>query len=261
MTATLATLATTSVGMVTSASDIVVKPIQALRPVTPSGSRSASRDRSGNNSKRPSEEDVFGRPAGIDLSSAPTATKDKDPNHGALAAVKGSASGVGGFFKHYSKGMLLDLPYAVTEGMRNAPKLYGGKAYDPGAVTDWKSGGIAAGKNFAHGMVEGIGGIVMEPVRGAKKEGAAGAAKGVGIGLLNLGTKVGSGALGLFALPSQGAYMSARALVKRKTGKSIMEARKIEGRDVVERSEDAAREKDRTAVIEGFETLAREKTR
>ncbi|KLP20409.1 putative sterol glucosyltransferase [Fusarium fujikuroi] len=261
VTATLATLATTSVGMVTSASDIVVKPIQALRPVTPSGSRSASRDRSGNNSKRPSEEDVFGRPAGIDMSSAPTATKDKDPNHGALAAVKGSASGVGGFFKHYSKGMLLDLPYAVTEGMRNAPKLYGGKAYDPGAVTDWKSGGIAAGKNFAHGMVEGIGGIIMEPVRGAKKEGAAGAAKGVGIGLLNLGTKVGSGALGLFALPSQGAYMSARALVKRKTGKSIMETRKIEGRDAVGRSDEAAREKDRIAVIEGFETLTREKTR
>ncbi|KLO81264.1 putative sterol glucosyltransferase [Fusarium fujikuroi] len=258
VTATLATLATTSVGMVTSASDIVVKPIQALRPVTPSGSRSASRDRSRNNSKRPSEEDVFGRPAGIDLSSAPTATKDKDPNHGALAAVKGSASGVGGFFKHYSKGMLLDLPYAVTEGMRNAPKLYGGKAYDPGAVTDWKSGGIAAGKNFAHGMVEGIGGIVMEPVRGAKKEGAAGAAKGVGIGLLNLGTKVGSGALGLFALPSQGAYMSARALVKRKTGKSIMEARKIEGRDAVERSGEEIRQKDRTTVMEGFETLTRE---
>ncbi|KAL7762708.1 hypothetical protein ACKLNR_009243 [Fusarium oxysporum f. sp. zingiberi] len=148
LTATLATLATTGVGMVTSASDIVVKPIQALRPVTPSGSRSASRDRSGDNSKRPSEEDVFGRPAGMDLPPAPTATKDKDPQHGALAAVKGSASGVGGFFKHYSKGMLLDLPYAVTEGMRNAPKLYGGKAYDPGAVTDWKSGAPCTGISF-----------------------------------------------------------------------------------------------------------------
>ncbi|ESU10546.1 hypothetical protein SNK03_010548 [Fusarium graminearum] len=237
LTATLATLATTGVGMVSSASDIVVKPIQALRPVTPSRSRSVSRDRSGDNSKRPSEEDVFGRPAGMDLPPAPMVTKDKDPQHGALAAVKGSASGV------------------VTEGMRNAPKLYGGKAYDPGAVTDWKSGGIAAGKNFAHGMVEGIGGIVMEPVRGAKKEGAAGAAKGVGIGLLNLGTKVGSGAIGLFSLVSQGAYLSARALVKRKMGKSIMEARKIEGRDVVERSDEAARQKDRTIVIEGFEAL------
>ncbi|PCD20159.1 hypothetical protein FGRA07_11762 [Fusarium graminearum] len=100
LTATLATLATTGVGMVSSASDIVVKPIQALRPVTPSRSRSVSRDRSGDNSKRPSEEDVFGRPAGMDLPPAPMVTKDKDPQHGALAAVKGSASGVGGFFKH-----------------------------------------------------------------------------------------------------------------------------------------------------------------
>ncbi|KAI7762941.1 hypothetical protein LZL87_013432 [Fusarium oxysporum] len=194
VTAALSSLTTTSIGLATSTADIIVKPIQAFRPTTPSGSRSSSRERanrSGDNSERASADGVFGRPAGIDLPPPPETTNDKEHyhQHRALTAVKGSASGVGGFFKYYYKGLLLDLPYAVTEGMRNAPKLYGGKAYDPGAVTDWKSGGIAAGKNFAHGMVEGIGGIVMEPVRGAKKEGAAGAAKGVGIGLLNFGAK------------------------------------------------------------------------
>ncbi|KAH7144690.1 hypothetical protein DER46DRAFT_672339 [Fusarium sp. MPI-SDFR-AT-0072] len=263
VTAALSSLTTTSIGLATSTADIIVKPIQAFRPTTPSGSRSSSRERanrSGDNSERASADGVFGRPAGIDLPPPPETTNDKEHyhQHRALTAVKGSASGVGGFFKYYYKGLLLDLPYAVTEGMRNAPKLYGGKAYDPGAVTDWKSGGIAAGKNFAHGMVEGIGGIVMEPVRGAKKEGAAGAAKGVGIGLLNFGAKVSSGTIGLVALPSHGIYQSARALVKRKTGKSIMEARKIEGRDIVERSDEAERQKDRTAVIEGFEALMRE---
>ncbi|KAF5531591.1 sterol 3-beta-glucosyltransferase [Fusarium napiforme] len=197
VTAALSSLTSTSIGLVTSTADIIVKPIQAFRPTTPSGSRPSSREgesRSGDTSERSSADDVFGRPAGIDLPPAPNSTHDKEHHHQnrALTAVKGSAAGLGGFFKYYYRGLLLDLPYAVTEGMRNAPKLYGGKVYDPGAVTDWKSGGIAAGKNFAHGMVEGIGGIVMEPVRGAKKEGAAGAAKGVGIGLLNLGTKLSS---------------------------------------------------------------------
>ncbi|KAF9769538.1 hypothetical protein IL306_013040 [Fusarium sp. DS 682] len=261
VTAALSSLTTTSIGLVTSASDIIVKPIQAFRPTTPSGSRSSSRERgnrSGDNSERPSADDVFGRPAGIDLPPAPKTANDKEHQHRALTAVKGSASGVGGFLKYYYRGLLLDLPYAVTEGMRNAPKLYGGKAYDPGAVTDWKSGGVAAGKNFAHGIVEGIGGIVMEPVRGAKKEGAAGAAKGVGIGLLNMGAKVTSGTIGLVALPSHGIYQSARALVKRKTGKRIMEARRIEGRDIVQRSQEVERQKNRMAVIEGFERLTKE---
>jgi hypothetical protein len=240
--------------MARSASDIVVKPIQAFRPNTPdTGKGSGGREIDTSVvSKRESDEDTFGRAAGLDLPSE-TQTSGKKPQNNALVAMKGSASGVGGFLGRYSKGMLLDLPYAVTEGMRNAPKLYGGEVYNPGAVTDWKSGGIAAGKNFAHGIVEGIGGIVMEPVRGAKTEGAAGAAKGVGIGLLNFGAKVSSGTLGLVALPGQGIYQSARTLVKRKTGKSIMEARKAEGKYCVERTDSVEFQRYRAAVIEAFE--------
>ncbi|KAM0286889.1 hypothetical protein ACHAO9_008014 [Fusarium lateritium] len=255
VTATLSTLSSTGLGMARSASDIVVKPYQAFRPNTPdSGRGSSSREiNSGVASKRESEEDVFGRPAGLQLPTESQTSDVKKPQNNALVAMKGSASGVGGFLGRYSKGMLLDLPYAVTEGMRNAPKLYGGQAYDPGAVTDWKSGGIAAGKNFAHGIVEGIGGIVMEPVRGAKADGAAGAAKGAGIGLLNLGTKISSGVIGLVALPGHGVYQSARALVKRKTGKSIMEARKAEGKYNIERTDSEEIQKYRAMATDNFE--------
>ena len=92
--------------------------------------------------------------------------------------------------------MYLDMPLAVTEGMRVAPRLYGGEVYEPGVVVrDWKTGGIVAGKNFGHGIVEGLGGLVTTPVRGAREEGAVGAAKGVGVGLLNMGTKLSSGTL------------------------------------------------------------------
>lgn len=243
--------------MVTSTSDIVVKPIQAFRPATPDPNRaSSSKDaetQSGTSSKRGSQEDIFGRPAGLELPRGQGGNESKHSQDGAMAAFKGSASGVGGFFKHFSKGMLLDLPYAVTEGMRNAPNLYGGKAYNPGAVTDWKSGGVAAGKNFAHGIVEGFGGIVMEPIRGGKEGGAAGAAKGVGIGLLNMGTKVTSGAMGLVALPGQGLYQSARALVKRKTMKSVMEARKAEGVYEVENGKN----EQRRTVVDIFDGMGR----
>lgn len=108
-------------------------------------------------------------------------------------AVAGSAAGVGGFFKHFTKGMYLDVPLAMTEGLRVAPRLYGGEVYEPGVVRDWKSGGVAAGKNFGHGIVEGLGGLIAAPILGAKKEGPVGAAKGVGVGFLNMGTKFSSG--------------------------------------------------------------------
>ncbi|PCD29870.1 hypothetical protein FGRA07_10484 [Fusarium graminearum] len=267
VTAALASLTTTTVGLVTSASDIVVKPIQAFRPVSSEESRraSSSRDSSENNpsnqhSRTPgntNDDDVFGRPAGLTVPhqlNKSRSTSDLHQQHGTVAALKGSASGVGGFFKHYSKGMLLDLPYAVSEGMRNAPKLYGGQAYDPGAVTDWKSGSIAAGKNFAHGIVEGIGGIVMEPIRGGKKNGAAGAAKGVGIGLLNMTTKVTSGAVGLVTMPGQGIYQSARALVKTDTGKAIVEARRIEGVDIVQKAGREKQQQYQQMVVEAYES-------
>ncbi|KPA38834.1 udp- transferase [Fusarium langsethiae] len=149
------------------------------------------------------------------------------------AAVAGSAGAFGGFFKAVTKGVYLDIPHALEEGMRVAPRLYGGEVYDPGPVTDWKSGGIAAGKNFSHGILEGVGGLVMSPVRGAKKEGAVGAAKGVGIGVLNLTTKVSSGTLGLLTFTSQGAYKSVRASMRKDTRKTIKQSRRAEGIAIV----------------------------
>ncbi|KAF4992468.1 hypothetical protein FGRMN_7139 [Fusarium graminum] len=233
VTATLSSLTATGLGMVKSASDIVVKPVQAFRPNTPDGTGASS-----SHQTNVHNESIYGRSAGLELPPADQSTEKKHNTYSnTLTAIKGSAAGLGTFFGGYSKGMLLDLRYAVAEGMRNAPKLYGGQVYNPGEVTDWKSGGIAAGKNFAHGIVEGIGGIVMEPVRGAKKDGASGAARGFGIGLLNLGTKVSSGTVGLVALPGQGVYQSARTLMKRKTGKLITEARKVEGKYVVKHTQ------------------------
>lgn len=185
---------TTGVGITGSAVDIIAKPIQVYHrsgTATPESKATSPRRLS-----TASDDAIYGLYAtlGVPASHMQPSDAQQRQRLGTFgAAVVGSASGFGGFFKHGAKGMSLDLPLAVAEGMRVAPRLYGGEVYDLGTVRDWKTGGIVAGKNFAHGIVEGFGGIVTTPVKGAKKEGAIGAAKGVGRGLLDMGTKATSG--------------------------------------------------------------------
>lgn len=77
------------------------------------------------------------------------------------------------------------------------------------------------GKNFSHRILEGVGGLVILLVWGAKKEGVIGAAKGMGIRVLNLTTKVLLGALGLLMFTGQGVYKSMRASIYRDMRRTI----------------------------------------
>jgi hypothetical protein len=261
----MSSFATTTTGMVTSAADIIVKPVQAFTRSSSSSTAhthyhhdDAVSSPTKTNSSSDVERTVYGRPAALDLPPERTNTQQqKQPPNRAAAAAIGCASGVGGFFKSFGKGFSLDMPLAVSEGLRNAPRLYGGEVYDPGRVTDWKSGGAAAGKNFVHGLVEGLGGIVTEPVKGARRDGALGAAKGTAVGLLNMGTKFSSGVLGLVALSGQGLYLSGRSLVHGDTRKMIMEATKAEGEHAAAVGRGKGLEIDRRAVLEAFDRLVR----
>ncbi|KAK4099183.1 glycosyltransferase family 1 protein [Parathielavia hyrcaniae] len=271
VTATASSLAVTGAGMVTSAADIVVKPVQAFtRPPRSSSATTSDRHESTDphgrgtpvpphQKKSPEESMIYGRPAALEF---PPDTKDATHRGGqekehnrAATAVLGCASGVGNFFKHWTKGMYLDMPLAVSEGMRNAPRLYGGEVYDPGRVTDWKSGGAAAGRNFVHGIVDGFGGVVARPVEGAKKDGALGAAKGAGVGLLNMGAKVSSGVVGLVSLSGQGLYLSGRPLVHKDTSKTIKEATREEGKYTWCVGSGKGLEVDRRVVADAFDRL------
>lgn len=60
----------------------------------------------------------------------------------AVAVGKGLASMSGAIVK----GGLVSMPLAITEGLHNAPSLYGDKVRDNGKVEDWKSGGVVAAK-------------------------------------------------------------------------------------------------------------------
>ncbi|OTB07149.1 glycosyltransferase family 1 protein [Hypoxylon sp. CI-4A] len=139
-----------------------------------------------------------------------------------------SASGVAGFFKSYAGG-LVTIPYAFTEGFRNIPHLYGEEVRDIGTITDWKSGTAAGAKAVVYGIADGISDVFILPYKGAQKEGALGAVKGVGKGVAGVTSKLFTATMGMATYPLQGIYKSIWASVKPTTQQSIILARRAEG--------------------------------
>lgn len=62
------------------------------------------------------------------------------------SAAMASGKGIGKLYGAMAKGALVDLPLALAEGLRNAPRLYGAEADDYGRTKDWKSGAVVGGK-------------------------------------------------------------------------------------------------------------------
>jgi hypothetical protein len=82
----------------------------------------------------------------------------------------------------------------LAKGFRNVPRLYNDDTVRPvEKVTDFSSGLKVAGKEFGYGLFDGISGLVMQPLRGAEKEGASGLVKGFGKGIGGLITKPAAG--------------------------------------------------------------------
>lgn len=100
------------------------------------------------------------------------------PGFGCTAArmAGASAKSFGDLNLKGFKGLMVDIPLATAEGLRNVPALYGDKPRDHGTVTDWKSGALTGGKAFVYGVGEGLTDIFVEPYKGGKKEGALGKA-------------------------------------------------------------------------------------
>lgn len=137
-----------------------------------------------------------------DKTSAPSSPLSSDQQDGGqgknpLAVARNMAGatlkGFGKFTGTYFKGVVVDIPHAAAEGFRQVPRLYGEKPKDYGEVRDWKSGALMGGKNFVDGMTDGLTGIFTQPLKGAREEGALGAAKGFTKGAIGLATKVPSG--------------------------------------------------------------------
>ncbi|KAF2015140.1 glycosyltransferase family 1 protein [Aaosphaeria arxii CBS 175.79] len=195
----------------------------------------------------------------------PIAELNRSKGHGSESSSSGaatagrmalaSAKNIGRFNMHVFKGSCVDIPFAAAEGFRAVPRLYGEEVKDHGEVKDWSSGFGVAGKNFAHGIVDGVSDLWKRPYEDGKAEGAAGVAKGVGKGLLGFGSKVASAGIGLVAYPGQGICKSIRHAAKSGTRKRIKVKRLEEGQWLVDQKRNSM---DPRVVLERFERLRQE---
>ncbi|KAJ5323144.1 UDP-glucuronosyl/UDP-glucosyltransferase [Penicillium brevicompactum] len=154
-------------------------------------------------------------------------------------AVGGSAKSVGRIIAYYYKGVLVDIPGAVNEGLRAVPRLYGEdvKQYDD--IKDFKSGVAAASDNFTNAFGNGLTDVFRQPYQGSQKDGIRGAIKGFVKGPIGMGTKAASGALGLVAYPGQGLAKSLHSAIHSKTRKEIVKARLNESQYLARQSSKA----------------------
>ncbi|RDL38700.1 uncharacterized protein BP5553_03040 [Venustampulla echinocandica] len=103
----------------------------------------------------------------------------------------------------------------LARGFHNVPNLYNDDTVRPEAKIDGvKSGLVAAGKGFGHGLYDGLTGLVTQPYNGAKKDGAVGFLKGVGKGLGGVVFKPSAGACGVPGYAFMGVYKSLMKLRK-----------------------------------------------
>ncbi|KAJ5947875.1 hypothetical protein N7466_000890 [Penicillium verhagenii] len=248
VTGTASSLIGTSTNVLKATGDIVYKPYQEFRRVPRSDSEPALPESSG--SRSPSIATTSDT-ASLDSSS----TKRPSKLRATGAAMEGSAKSLGKVVGYWYKGVLVDMPLAASEGLRAVPRLYGDEVKDHGKILDWKSGATFAGKNFVHGMADGLSDIFTQPYKGGQEEGAKGVMKGLAKGTLGATTKVSSAALGLVAYPAHGMMKSLYTATHCKTRKRILQARTEEGKYLAEHSPKGQR--DRQSIIRNFETAIR----
>lgn len=183
--------------------------------------------------------------------------KSKNDSVAAKKAMEASSKSLGKLVTTSTKGILIDIPMAITDGLRAMPHLYGEDVKQRDHITGFRSGAAVAGKNFCHGMFEAITDIAVLTYHGKREEKAIGAAKGLGKGMMNLVTKTTAATLGLVAYPAQGLQRSIQAAVMTKTPKLIENSMRMEGDWILEKT--PATEDEIRAVVADFETLSESK--
>ena len=223
----------TAVDMTDSITGLVTKPVDEYRHEKRRRERERKREAARQGAHHDTLKVVDGRSSPTGSSTSVAASTDDfgkpKPRSMAGAVAGASAKSIAMIGPTAAKGMLVDFPLALAEGLKAAPQLFGTKVRHHGPVTDAKSGAAVAGKTFAWGFADGLSDLVMEPIRGARDEGALGAVKGVGKGVVSLAAKSGAGMFGLFAYPSAGIAKSLRTAVHGGTRKMLARAKHAEG--------------------------------
>jgi hypothetical protein len=109
------------------------------------------------------------------------------------------------------------------------------------------------------GMTEAVSDIVVKPFQGMQQDGAIGAVKGVGKGMLNMVLKSGHAMFGVLIYPSMGIAKSLHASIHSRTRKLIVKACRGEGAWMLESGQ--FRNTDRDQVVTGFRGISKGKKR
>ena len=122
----------------------------------------------------------------------------------------------------------MDLSLAIAQGFHNAPRLYGDDTVrTPPRISGFHSGLRAAGSEFTFGIYDGVTGLVLQPYRGARKNGAVGFVQGVGKGIGGFVLKDLAAIIGPFGYTLKGVH---KELIKgRQPTAFIRRARVIQG--------------------------------
>lgn len=241
VTATSSAYMGTASGLLTSATDIVVRPYETYKqrlPSNPNGGQTVPGLDGHQLIHNSSELTRPGNKAG--MQSTPGSSNASGTNNGLkVAGDMAAASGISFAMMtgNFAKGLFVDIPFATAEGFRATPALYGEKPSHYGTITGIRSGSVVAGKAFTYGMAEGLADMVMLPYKGAIKDGARGCIKGLGKGTMNLASKAASGAIGLYAYPCHGVAQTIEKAMYTARRKKVESAKMAEGKWIMETKE------------------------
>lgn len=185
-------------------------------------------------------------------SSSKVSTKSSGTGLRAARYAGSSALTIPRLFGKATKGFMVDVPQALTEGLRATPKLYGDDIRDHQPITDWKSGFKVAGKDCAIGISTGVADIFVQPYKGAREDGVRGFATGIGKGAIGTLSKCGSGVAGLYSHSATGIWRSIHSASHAHADKGIASARRIH--DIYVAREQSGKV-DEKAVLRAFEAL------
>lgn len=119
----------------------------------------------------------------------------------------------------------MDFTLGLAQGFHNAPRLYGDNVRETYKVTGFQSGIKAAGKELSLGLYDGISGLVTQPIKGAKEEGAVGLVKGFGKGVGGVFLKGGAAFWGIPGYTMKGIHREIQKLQISDADKQILTSR------------------------------------
>ena len=148
----------------------------------------------------------------------------------------------------------MDLTLAFSQGLHNAPKLYGDTTVRvPHRISGIQSGLRAAGEEFTFGIYDGITGLITQPYQGAKKGGAVGFVKGMGRGIGGFVLKDLAAVTGPLGYTMKGIH---KEMIKDKQPTAfIYRGRVMQGIQDLRELDDAGREKAVQEVLQGWRVI------